>query len=114
MRVFRAMSHQSPPPVPPVKPTGRKLWGCWALGAMLTSRSSPPMAQGPLEISGILRDGEKENASPHFIFFFPLSKAWGENLSPNLGTHCHLVGDSKFSSLSDVSDNRERIGTALL
>lgn len=40
------------------------------------------MAQGPLEISGILKDGEKEKALSHFILFFPLSKGWGKNLPP--------------------------------
>lgn len=61
------MSLQSPPPV---KPTGRKLVGMLGFGSNAQEQFLPPMVQGPLEISGIPKGREKENA-PLQLFISP-------------------------------------------
>ena len=66
------MNHQSPPPVPPVKPTGRKLARMLGFGSnaeeqgFLSNGSGAEV--GHFEITGILKDGEKCIAPLHAFF----------------------------------------------
>lgn len=68
------MNHQSPPPAPPIEPTaaaGRRMLG---FGSNAGEQSSPSHGFGAppsaFEISGILKDGQKQYAQPSFMPFF--------------------------------------------
>ena len=77
------MNHQYPPPLPPVKPTGRKLVKMLGFGRNAEKQGFPfdgsGAPAGPFEISGILKDGEKKNALPCYMPFFHRVRA---NLPP--------------------------------
>lgn len=115
------MNHHSPPPVPPVKPTGRKLARMLGFGRNAEEQRFPSSGSGalagPSEISGVLKDEEKKNALPHYMPFFHRVRAnlppWSRNsMSDQLVTanlpvnHMYLSPEREFS-LSCFSSHKE-------
>lgn len=116
------MNHQSPPPVPPVKPTVRKLVRMLGFGRNAEERGCFPSngsgaPSDPLEISGVLEDGEKKNAFPRYMPFFHRVRAnlppWFRNslsdqlVTANLPVNHMYLSPGRGFSLSCFSSHKK-------